>query len=90
MAAFSAQCLSALDTADDAPTTQQVSPCSENSIKRCEEQLSTWAELKEKAIPPLNDQLKKARQPVIDFEQPVPAAAGAAQATSQERDKNEE
>jgi photosystem II stability/assembly factor-like uncharacterized protein len=81
--------LSALDTADDAPTTQQVSMFGELD-KALQEQLSTWAELKEKAIPPLNDQLKKARQPVIDFEQPVPAAAGAAQATSQERDKNEE
>jgi len=38
----------------------------------------------------LNDQLKKAGQPPLDLQKPVPSAADAAATTSQDRDKDEE
>ena len=81
--------VSALDTADDAPTTQQVAMFGELD-KALEEQLSAWAQLKSKDIPALNEELKKAGQPPIDLQKPVPSAADAAQTTSQDRDQNEE
>ena len=81
--------VSALDTADAAPTTQQVAMFAELD-KALEEQLSAWGELKAKDIPELNEQLKKAGLPVIDLQKPVPGATDAAETTSQDRDKNEE
>jgi photosystem II stability/assembly factor-like uncharacterized protein len=81
--------VSALDTADAAPTTQQVGVLGELD-KALEEQLSAWSQLKSKDIPELNEQLKKAGLPVIDLQKPVPGAADAAQTTSQDRDRNEE
>ncbi|MBZ5664849.1 MAG: glycoside hydrolase [Acidobacteriia bacterium] len=81
--------VSALDTADAAPTTQQTATFVELE-KALEEQLSAWTELKSKDIPELNKELKKAGQPPIDLQKPVPGAADAAQTTSQDRDRNEE
>jgi photosystem II stability/assembly factor-like uncharacterized protein len=81
--------VSALDTADAAPTTQQVAMFAELD-KALEEQLSAWAQLKSKDIPALNEELKKAGQPPIDLQKPVPGAADPAQTTSQDRDQNEE
>ncbi len=81
--------VSALDTADAAPTTQQAAMFGELD-KALAEQLSAWAQLKSKDIPELNEQLKKAGLPPIDLQKPVPGAADAAQTTSQNRDKNEE
>jgi photosystem II stability/assembly factor-like uncharacterized protein len=81
--------VSALDTADAAPTTQQVAMFGELE-KALEEQLSAWGQLKSKDIPELNEQLKKAGEPPIDLKKPVPGAADAEETTSQNRDKNEE
>ncbi len=81
--------LSALDTSDAAPTTQQTAMFEELD-KALAEQLSAWDQLKSKDIPELNQQLKKAGAPPIDLQKPVPGAADAAQTTAQDRDKNEE
>jgi hypothetical protein len=79
--------VSALDTADAAPTTQQVAMFGELD-KALDEQLSAWAQLRAKDIPALNDQLKKAGLPPIDLQKPVSGAA--AETTSEDRDQNEE
>ena len=79
--------VSALDTADTAPTTQQAATVVELD-EALKEQLTAWGELKSKDIPELNERLKKARLPVIDLQKPVPSAAGAAQTTTQDRDRN--
>ena len=55
--------VSALDTADAAPTTQQTATFVELE-KALEEQLSAWGQLKSKDIPELNEQLKKAGLPL--------------------------
>jgi hypothetical protein len=81
--------VSALDSADAAPTSQQKGTFAEIETA-LREQLSAWDQLKSKDIPALNDQLKEAGLPVIDLQKPVPSAADAAQTTSQDRDKNEE
>jgi hypothetical protein len=79
--------VSALDTADAAPTTQQKTTFVEIE-KALEEQLRAWAQLKSKDIPALNEQLKKAGLPLIDLQKPVVSSADAAQTTSRDRDKN--
>jgi len=81
--------VSALDTADAAPTTQQKATFVEIE-KALEEQLRVWAQLKSKDIPALNEQLRKAGLPPIDLQKPVPSSAETAQTTSQDRDKDEE
>jgi len=81
--------VSALDTADAAPTTQQKATFVEIE-KALREQLSSWSELKSKDIPALNEQLKKAGLPLIDLQKPIPPSADTAQTTSQDRDRNEE
>jgi photosystem II stability/assembly factor-like uncharacterized protein len=81
--------VSALDTADAAPATQQKVTFLEIE-KALEEQLRAWAQLRSKDIPALNEQLKKAGLPQIDLQKPVPSSADTAQTTSQDRDKNEE
>ncbi len=81
--------VSALDTADDAPTTQQSATFGELD-KALAEQSSAWSQLAAKSVPELNDQLKKAGLPLIDLQKPVPGAAGAARTTTQDRDRNEE
>jgi hypothetical protein len=75
--------VTALDTADAAPTTQQVAMFGELD-KALEEQLSAWAQLKSGSIPDLNNQLKKAGLPLIDLQKPVPGADAAARTTSQD------
>ena len=81
--------VSALDSADAAPTTQQSAMFGELE-KALEEQLSAWAQLKSKDIPELNDKLKKAGLPLIDLQKPVPGVTDAAQTTTQDKDRNEE
>ncbi|MGA9803363.1 MAG: glycoside hydrolase [Terriglobales bacterium] len=81
--------VTALDTADAAPTTQQAAMFGELE-KALEEQLLAWGQLKSKDIPALNEQLKKAGLALIDLQKPVPGAADAAQITSQDRDRDEE
>ena len=81
--------VSALDSADDAPTTQQIATFAEVE-KALEEQLSAWGQIKSKDVPELNQQLKKAGLPLIDLQKAVPGAADEAQVTSQDRDRNEE
>ena len=82
--------LSALDTADNAPTTQQTAMFEELD-KALAEQLSAWEQLKSKDIPELNEQLKKKKKlPALDPQKPVPGASEAAQTTTQDRDQNEE
>jgi photosystem II stability/assembly factor-like uncharacterized protein len=77
--------VSALDTADAAPTTQQSAMFGELE-KALEEQLSAWSQLKSKGVPELNEQLKKAGLPLIDLQKPVPGSADTAQTTSKDRD----
>ena len=79
----------ALDTADAAPTTQQVAMFGELE-KALAEQLSAWEQVKAKDIPSLNEQLKKAGLPVIDVRKPASGARGAGDTASQNRDRNEE
>ena len=81
--------VSALDTADAAPTTQQAAMFGELD-KALGEQLSAWAQLKSRNIPDLNDQLEKAGLPLIDLQKPVPGTDAAARTTSQDKDKDEE
>jgi photosystem II stability/assembly factor-like uncharacterized protein len=81
--------VTALDTADAAPTTQQVTMFEELD-KALEEQLSAWEQLKAKDIPALNEQLTKAGLPLIDLQKPVAGAGDGAVTTSQDRDQNEE
>ncbi len=81
--------VSALDTADAAPTTQQIAMVGELE-KALADQLAAWSQLKSKDIPALNEQLKKAGLPLIDLQKPVPGAVDAATTTSQDRDQNEE
>ena len=78
-----------LDTADAAPTTQEIAMFAELE-KALEEQLSAWGQLKSIDIPELNDELKKAGLPPIDLQKPVPGKVDAAETTSQDRDRNEE
>ncbi|MGB9203137.1 MAG: glycoside hydrolase [Terriglobales bacterium] len=80
--------VSALDTADAAPTTQQTATFVELE-KALEQQLSAWEQLKSKDIPELNHELKKAGLPEIDLQKPIPGAADSAQTTSRDRDQNE-
>jgi hypothetical protein len=79
--------VTALDTADAAPTTQQVAMVAELDTA-LSEQLSAWSQIKAKDIPALNEQLKKAGLPLIDLQKAVSGDADAA--TSQDRDQNEE
>jgi len=81
--------VSALDSADAAPTTQQTAVFGELT-KALEEQLSAWSQLKAKDIPELNDKLKKAGLPPIDLQKPVLGATDAAQTTTQDKDRDVE
>ena len=57
--------LSALDSADAAPTTQQSATFGELA-KALEEQLAAWNQIKTKDLPALNEQLRKAGLPSLD------------------------
>jgi hypothetical protein len=58
--------------------------------KALEEQLSALTELKSKDIPALNEQLNKAGLPTIDPQKPLPGSSSEEEATTQDRDQNEE
>ncbi|MFZ3264985.1 MAG: glycoside hydrolase, partial [Terriglobales bacterium] len=75
--------ISALDTADAAPTTQQTAMFAELE-KALEEQLSAWNQIKMKDVPALNEELKKAGMLQIDLQKPPPADSG--EASSQDED----
>jgi hypothetical protein len=77
--------VSALDSADAAPTTQQSATFTDLE-KALSEQLSAWDQLKSKDVPELNKQLKKAGAPELEPRKPVPPSADQAQTTSQDRD----
>ncbi|MFI5114655.1 MAG: glycoside hydrolase, partial [Terriglobales bacterium] len=57
--------VSALDSADAAPTTQQAAMFVDLE-KALDEQLAAWAQIKSKDVPDINERLKKAGLPAID------------------------
>ena len=77
--------LSALDSADAAPTTQQTATVTDLE-KALNEQLSAWELVKSKDVPEVNKQLRKSGAPELDVQKPVPSSADQAQTTSQDRD----
>jgi hypothetical protein len=79
--------LSALDSADAAPTTQQSAMFGELE-KALTTQLATWEQMKSKDVVDLNAQLSKAGLPVIDLQKPVADSGDSAQTTSQDRDRD--
>ena len=81
--------LSALDSADAAPTTQQSAMVTELE-KALTAQLADWEQMKSQDVADLNVQLRKAGLPVIDLAKMPADSASSAQTTSQDRDKNEE
>jgi hypothetical protein len=81
--------LSALDSADAAPTTQQSAMVVELE-KTLAEQLSQWEQVKSKDVTDLNSQLKQAGLPAIDLAKILPDSADSAQTSSQDKDRNEE
>ncbi len=81
--------LTALDSADAAPTTQQ-SAMAADLEKALGEQLANWNQMKSKNVAELNSQLSKAGLPVIDLQKPPAGSAASAQTTSQDRDRDVE
>jgi len=81
-----ASIISALDSADAAPTTQEVATVEELQ-KALDEQLAGWNEIKTKDLPNLNEQLKKAGLPPIDLQKALPLDSG--EITTQDEDENE-
>ncbi len=79
--------LSQLDTADAAPTTQELEMFGEVE-KALDEQLAAWGQLKTKDVPQLNEELKKAGQPPIDLQKPASAEAASPQTTTQDKDQD--
>jgi hypothetical protein len=79
--------LSALDTADAAPTSQQSATFGDLD-KALEEQLATWNQIKAADVPALNQQLNKAGMPLLDLNAPI--VGGGAQVSSQNRDRDVE
>jgi photosystem II stability/assembly factor-like uncharacterized protein len=79
--------LSALDSADAAPTTQQ-STMFGDLEKALSDQLSSWEQIRAKDVSSLNSQLKQAGLSVIDLAKTRPKSPDAAQTTSQDRDRD--
>jgi hypothetical protein len=79
--------LSALDSADAAPTTQQ-SAMFADLEKALNTQLAAWEQIKAKDVAELNSQLSKAGLPVIDLQKSGAGSANTAQTSSQDRDKD--
>jgi photosystem II stability/assembly factor-like uncharacterized protein len=75
--------VSALDTADAAPTTQETAVVADLE-KALDEQLSAWDEIKTKDVPELNNRLKQSGLPEIDLNKTV--AGESPQTGSQDRD----
>ncbi len=81
--------LAQLDTADAAPTTQELKMVDELE-KALDEQLAAWGQLKTKDVPHLNEELKKAGQPPIDLQKLASAEASSPQTTTQDKDQDVE
>ncbi|MFZ3342563.1 MAG: glycoside hydrolase [Terriglobales bacterium] len=81
--------LAQLDTADAAPTTQEIAMFEEVN-KALDEQLAAWGQLKTKDLPKLNEELKKAGQPGIDLQKLASAEAGSPQTTTRDKDRDVE
>jgi len=79
--------LSAIDSADAAPTTQQSTMVTDLE-KALVEQLSRWEQIKSKDVVDLNGQLKTSGLPPIDITKLLPEPTDAAQTTSQDRDRD--
>jgi hypothetical protein len=78
-----ASIISALDSADAAPTTQELATVAELE-KALAEQLAAWNEIKTKDLPNLNEQFKKAGLPVVDLQKSIPVGADSGE--TQDRD----
>ena len=70
--------LSAFDSADAPPTTQQSAMVAELD-KALVEQVAVWNQIKTKDVPDLNRQLQKGALPLVDLQKLAPVAAGATQ-----------
>jgi hypothetical protein len=81
--------LNGLDSADAAPTTQQVAMYADLN-KSLQQQLSAWKQIKSSELAALNEQLKKAGLPAINLSQSDARDSSAAATTSQDRDNNVE
>ena len=81
--------LAQLDTADAAPTTQELEMFGELG-KALDEQLAAWNQLKTKDVPQLNEELKKAGQPPIDLQKLAASEAASPQTTTQDKDQDVE
>ncbi|MGA9355387.1 MAG: hypothetical protein WBV46_16970, partial [Terriglobales bacterium] len=81
--------LAQLDTADAAPTTQELEMFSEVE-KALNEQLAAWDQLRTKDVPQLNEELKKAGQSPIDLQKLAAAEAASPQTTTQDKDQDVE
>ena len=79
--------LGQLDTADAAPTTQELEMFGEVN-KALDEQLAAWDQLKTKDVPQLNEELKKAGQPPIDLQKRAASDAASPQTTTQDKDQD--
>jgi photosystem II stability/assembly factor-like uncharacterized protein len=79
--------LNGLDSADAAPTTQQIAMYADLE-KSLQQQLAAWEQIKSSDLAALNEQVKKAGLPVINLNQPVTGDSSSAQTTSQDRDNN--
>ena len=81
--------LSALDSADAAPTTQQSAMVAELE-KALAEQLAAWEQLKSKDVAELNAQLKQSGTTVIDLAKVEASTADSVQTTTQDKDRDVE
>ena len=81
--------LGQLDTADAAPTTQELEMFGEVE-KALDEQLAAWRQLKTKDVPQLNEELKKAGQPPIDLQKLAASETSSPQTTTQDKDQDVE
>jgi len=79
--------LSALDSADAAPTTQQSAMFAELE-RALGEQLGNWEQVKSKDVVDLNSLLKQAGLPAIDLTKLPADSSDSAQTTSQDRDRD--
>ncbi len=79
--------LAQLDTADAAPTTQELEMFGELE-KALDEQLAAWGQLRTKDLPHLNEELKKAGQPPIDLQKLAASEAASPQTTTQDNDQD--
>jgi photosystem II stability/assembly factor-like uncharacterized protein len=81
--------LAQLDTADAAPTTQELEMFGELE-KALDEQLAAWRQIKTKDVPQLNEELKKAGQPPIDLQRFTFPDLATPQTTTQDKDRDVE